>query len=555
MEKMVALPVEDAMNELEEIKTISSDIRDGIAVVSVEFDFESDADEKFDEVVQQVNALRSRLPDQILSLETWQWSISDMAMMQWALVSEAPYRDLRIQAEALADRLEKIRSVRQVEVHGLPEEEVQIALDFEKMALVHTSIDQISRALASNNANIPGGDVDLGGSNLSVKSSGAYRSLEEIRNTVVQSHEGRLIRLSDVARVDYGYAKNNYLTRFGSPGAKRAIFIGISQKEGLNVLQTANAIGPVIEEFRSELPSGMALELVYNQPATVKARIDGFLRNLVQGIVLVGLLIFFSLGIRSSLVVVLAIPLSLVIGLGFVDRAGFGLQQITIGGLVVALGMLVDNSIVVVENINRYMRLGHNREEASILATSEIGWPVVTATLTTILAFVPIAAMPDKAGEFIKSLPLTIAFTLTVSLLIALTFTPVVASRLFRDRDPREQRIFGLSKILQWLIDRPFRKSLAAALRRPWITLVSALAIFGGSAALFPLVGVSFFPKAEQPNLMIQASLPEGASLERTDRVARYMEGAGCPAGGGPLCHQCGAGQSAHLLQCVSKEE
>ncbi len=136
---------------------------------------------------------------------------------------------------------------------------------------------------------------------------------------------------------------------------------------------------------------------------------------------LVGLVIFLSLGFRSSIVVAIAIPLSLTIGLGFVDLAGFGLQQISIAGLVVALGMLVDNSIVMVENINRFIHMGHNRKEASILAASEIGWPVITATLTTILAFVPIAAMPDQTGEFIKSLPITIMITLTVSLFIALT--------------------------------------------------------------------------------------------------------------------------------------
>ncbi len=255
----------------------------------------------------------------------------------------------------------------------------------------------------------------------------------------------------------------------------RAIFIGISQKEGLNVLETSEELMPVIESFREELPRGMRLEMIYNQPATVKSRINGFVSNLLQGMILVALVIFLSLGFRSSLVVALAIPLSLMIGLGFVDLSGFGLQQISIAGLVVVLGMLVDNSIVMVENINRYIQMGHQKTEASILAASEIGWPVVSATLTTILAFVPIAAMPDDAGHFIKSLPVTIMITLTVSLLIALTFTPVITSSLFKERGDTPRKLRGFSRGLQWFIENPFRFVLKHALKRPLLTLVLAL--------------------------------------------------------------------------------
>ncbi|MDX2430265.1 MAG: efflux RND transporter permease subunit, partial [Bacteroides sp.] len=218
------------------------------------------------------------------------------------------------------------------------------------------------------------------------------------------------------------------------------------------------------------------------------------------------------------------IPLSLMIGLGFVNLSGFGLQQISIAGLVVVLGMLVDNSIVMVENINRYIQLGHKKREASIMAASEIGWPIVTATLTTILAFVPIAAMPDEAGEFIMSLPVTIMITLTVSLLIALTFTPVITSRLFKDVGDVPLKPRGFSKVLKWVVENPFRFTLKHTLKRPLLTLALALLYLAGSSLMFRNVEISFFPKAEKPNLMIQAVLPGGSSLERTDQVARYME-------------------------------
>jgi multidrug efflux pump subunit AcrB len=531
MERMVALPVEEALNELEDIHMITSDVRDGIAVVAVEFEFKTDPDEKYDEVVQQVNSIRSNLPDEIIQIDMWQWSISDMNMMQLALVSDtATYAEMEEVAEDFRKRIEKNGSIRKVSYYGLPEQEIHIRLDFEKMAMVNTSMSHIVKAIESNNTDIPGGNMKLGPTSVSVKSSGSFQDLDEIRNCVVNSYQGRLIFLRDVATVEYGYAEQNYVTRYsakkmpGEGSGNRSIFIGISQKEGLNVLKTSEEILPVIESFREQLPEGMQLEVVYNQPTTVRKRINGFVNNLLQGMFLVALVIFLSLGFRSSIVVAMAIPLSLTIGLGFVNLAGFGLQQISIAGLVVVLGMLVDNSIVMVQNINRFMEMGHNRREASILAASEIGWPVITATLTTILAFVPIAAMPDQTGEFIKSLPVTIMVTLTVSLFIALTFTPVITSRLFRERTglPSKASVFG--RLLKWIIERPFRASLNLALKRPVITLLLALVYLLGSSWMFRYLGISFFPKAEQPNLMIQATLPEGSSLERTDRVAQFME-------------------------------
>ena len=543
MEKMVALPLEETLKELEDIERITSEVRDGIAIIAVEFEHQTDPDDKYNEVVRQVNSIRSTLPDEIVQLEMWQWSIADMNMMQLALISDSePYSELEDIAEQLRKRVDKIKSIRKVSYYGLPSREIHIRLDFEKMSMVSTSVDQIVRAIESNNVTIPGGDMDIGSSTLSVKSSGSFQNLDEIRNCVVNSYQGRLIYLRDLAEVEFGYEEQNYLTRYRSKSESRSesdprpnldsradevgrtIFIGISQKEGLNVLETAKELMPVIDAFREELPRGVKLEMIYNQPAIVKSRMNLFVSNLLQGILLVAFVIFISMGFRSSLVVALAIPLSLVIGLGFVDLSGFGLQQISIAGLVVVLGMLVDNSIVMVENINRFIQMGHPKREASILAASEIGWPVVSATLTTILAFVPIAAMPDETGEFIMSLPVTIMITLSVSLLIALTLTPVITSRLFRDVGSVPRKPRGFSRMLLWFVEHPFRFTLKHALIRPRLTIGLALLYLAVAILMFRYVQISFFPKAQQPNLMIQAILPGGASLEATNQVARYVE-------------------------------
>lgn len=532
MENLVALPIEEALNELENISRINATVRDGYAAISVEFDFSADADDKYDEVVRQFNAIRNTLPDEIARVEIWKWSTSDVAMFQLALISESATVDaLEEQAEKLKNQLEKVKYVRKVNLVALPEQEIHIDLDLERMAQLNTSLEMVTKAINSNNANIPGGEITIGDRSLNVRSSGAYNNLEQIRNTVVNSWQGKMIRLEDIAEVNYGVEDLKYLARFGGDysdnhrkPASRAIFITVSQKEGFNVLKTSEALLPLIAQFSTTLPDQMRIEMIFDQPAKVKERINNFLLNLMQGIILVGVVIFVSLGFRSSLVVVLAIPLSILISLGFLELSGYGLQQISIAGLIVALGLLVDNSIVMVENIDRFRSKGYSRREASYEAAAEIGWPVVAATLTTILAFIPIATMPDKTGAFIRSLPLTISITLAVSLLIALTLTPTITSKIYRETDPDASKRKGTKKFLKWIAEHPFRKSLIFSLEKPILVIVIALAVLVGSGYFFTYIGISFFPKAEQANLMIRATLPTGSSLDKTNEVAHDIE-------------------------------
>src|SRR6056297_1357741 len=267
MENLVALPIEEALNELEEIDQISTSVREGIAAISVEFDFNTDADEKYEEVVRQVNSVRNELPDEIMQTEVWQWTTTDVAMLQLALVSDsASFRELEKQAEKLQKIIEKNEPVKAVDFYALPEQEVHISLDFEKMARVNTSLEQVEQSIKSNNANIPGGDLEIGDMSLSVKSSGAYKDLDEMRNTVVNAYEGKLIYLKNIAEVQYGYENLKYFARYGGDFAsgermsgKRAIFLTISQKEGLNVLETHEMLKPYLAKFDSGLPEGISL--------------------------------------------------------------------------------------------------------------------------------------------------------------------------------------------------------------------------------------------------------------------------------------------------------
>jgi len=531
LEELVALPIEKAVNELDDIRRVNITLIDGVASIAVEFDFNTDADEKYDEVLQKVNNIRDELPEEILDLTVMQWTSSDVAMMQLALVSNtASYAQLEKQANLLENELEKVYGVKKVELIACPEREVRISVDMGKMAAMNISLEQITNAIKSNNANIPAGSLKLDGRVFGLKTSGSYSDLDQIKKTVVSASSGKIIYLENVASVNFDYEDLKYLARFPLPTetdgtSAKAVFVVIKQKEGLNVLDITDELETKIHDFKKSLDKNISLEYVFNQSIGVRYRINNFMKNLIQGIILVGIVILLSLGFQSALVVIIAIPLSILIGLSIIDVMGYGLQQISIAALVVALGLLVDNSIVMIENINRHIALGYKPREASILAAEEIGWPVVSATATTVLAFIPLAMMPYQAGLFIRSLPLTIIVTLTISLFIALTLNPMITSKLFKEAPAgKMNQGKGMQKLLKNFIEGPYRKSLSYALNHRWQVVFFSLLLLLFSLFMFRFVGVSLFPKAEQPSLMIRIRLPEGNSIERTDEVACYVE-------------------------------
>jgi len=530
MEQLVALPIEDVLNELDDIKKIETTLQDGLALISIEFVYGSDSDEKYDKVTQKINSVRNELPEDIYKLEVKQWTMSDVVMIQLAMLSDSSeYSVLNKQAENLKKELKKVSGVRKVEINACPQQEIRISMNTEKMTQMNISIDHIINAIKMNNANIPGGSVKLGNKSFGIKTSGSYKDLEEIRNTVVNSYEGRIIYLKNIADIDYKYKDANYLARYSG---KRAIFISIMQKEGQNVFNTTKDVKERIEHFEKDLGNNINLNYVFDQSNEVSDRVNNFQKNLLQGIFLVAIIIFLVLGYKSAIIVIIAIPLSIITGLAFVDWAGFGLEQMSIAGLVVVLGLLVDNSIVMTENINRFLDKGYSPSKAAIKGASEIGWPIVSATITTLLAFIPIMMMPDTVGEFIRSLPVTIIAVLSVSLIIALSLTPLIAAKLFKGKkgkhsEPKEtkkQKERLPDRILKRFISGPYRKTLHYALNRKSLVIGTVSVVFIGSLAMFSIVGVSFFPKAEKPQFRIEINLPEGTNINKTSEITEMIE-------------------------------
>lgn len=525
MEQQVTKPIEDAVNEIADVKDLFSVSQDSVAFIPMEFHAHVDVDAKYDELVRQMDALRPKLPAGVKSLEVYKVNPGLVNIVQFALVSEtASYARMAQLAEDLQDRLERVKGVRTVKTWAYPKRELRITLDLNRMAQYGLRTKDVLSLVGGENANIPGGSVEQGDKRFNVKTTGSYKSLDEVRNTVIGGAglrgpvSGQTIRLSDVAAVDWDYESEDYIGRIDG---QRAVFVSANQKDGRNIFETRDGIEVVYEEFVKALPSDVKAVWAFDQSRNVDNRLSRLNADFLIAVVLV-LVTLIPLGLRAAGIVMVSIPLSLVCGLAALHFAGFSLNQLSIAGFVVALGLLVDDSIVVIENISRVLRQGFDRTTAALMATRQISLAVLGCTATLLFAFLPLLMLPGNSGKFIRSLPLSVAFTVLASLFVALTIIPFLASR-FLPRTESEHGNAALQRLMA-TIDRVYTPLLRRSLARPKTTVFVSMLLFVGSLMLVPLIGFSLFPKADTPQFLVQVSLPDGSSLSKTDTTVRDVE-------------------------------
>lgn len=519
MEELVVKPLEKRIYGLDNIKSIKTTIRDGLAVIFIEYKYNVNVDDKYQELVREVNSERANLPQEIYSMEVQKISPSDVNVLQIALISENASRDkLKSKAEDLQSALEKIPSLKNVEIVGLPDQLVRVDLNLEKLAQLHIPINFIASAIQSEVANIPGGSVNAGNKSFNIKTSGNYQDIDEIRNTIVFSGNGKNTALKDVANVYFDYSQEKDITRLNG---HRCVFVVAAQKSGGNITKAQEAYLPVINNFKKTLPNNIDQQLMFDQAENVNTRLGGLGTDFLIAILLV-MVTLLPLGTRASLVVMVSIPLSLAIGIVLINALGFSLNQLSIVGLVVSLGLLVDDSIVVVENIERWMRDGHSRLDATLKATKQIGMAVMGCTATLVIAFMPLMFMPEASGEFIRSLPIAVICSVIASMLVALTVVPFLSSKILKPHSDVNGNIF--LRTLQKIIHGSYAKLLDKALAKPVLTIFIALGIFAGSIALIPVIGFSLFPASEKPQFLVNISTPLQSNLNYTDTITRQIE-------------------------------
>ena len=513
MEEQVVKPIENKIYGLENIDKMLTTVEDGVAAIQVKFKYGVDINNKYQEISTEINALKnSELPKDIYLIKTEKISSSDVKIFQVALVSDnASDKLLRDEADILKTRLEKITNLKEVKYSGMPEQEIRIDVQLDKLAQLKIPLNIVVGSLQSEAADIPGGSINLDSKIFNVKTSGKFKNIDDVANTIIYNANGKIVYLKDVAGVSY---KNEMVKHITRVNGHRCVLVTAAMKDNVNIAKVQKEFIPVVDEFSKGLPPNIRLAKSFDQATLVSQRLGhlGFDFGLAILLVVITLL---PLGFRASLIVMISIPLSLAIGLIALNLLGFSLNQLSIVGLVVALGLLVDDSIVVVENIERWLREGHSRMDAVLKGTKQIGIAVAGCTATLVIAFLPLAFLPDAPGEFMRSLPMAVITSVLASMIVALTLVPFMGSRILKTHTHGEGNFF--LKQLQKFLTYSYRGIMPRALKYPKTTIGISLVLSALAFFLFTKAGFKLFPTSEKPMFLVNIKMPLQADIPESD--------------------------------------
>lgn len=520
LQDQVIKPIEDAFYEMDGIKEIKASAASGLAYIGLRYDFSTDRDEKYQEIIREMERLRSgELPQNIAQILIKRTRTTDVNIYQIALLSEtASYADLEYHSTELKNRLKKVGGIKTVETWGYPRQEVKVELNINKLSEYNIPVSSVFTALKRDSYTLPAGNVVSGNTAFNVNSGDTYESVEEIANTVIHVANQQIIRLKDIADISKDYEEEKHIVRLNGT---RAVLVTASLKAGYNILAVADAAQAIIDDYAKVLPANIELNKHFDQSESVSSRLNQLLHDFIIAILLVSITLL-PLGFRSTAVVMISIPLSLSIGVFLLSILGCSLNQFSIVGLILALGILVDDAIVINENIERSLRSGLPLRKAIIESTGQIALAVMGVTTMIILAFIPILFMPEVSGEFMRSLPLAVITAVAASLFVSLAIVPFISDKLLKEKVNPEGNIFlrGLHKGVHWSYGKVMEKSL----RHPkWATLIVAVITIAGFSVAGSM-GFSLFPKTDKPQFHVNIETAPNASLDETDKVCRKVE-------------------------------
>ncbi len=524
IEQQVTKPIEDALAGLDNLREIRSKSGDGVAIIEAEYIWGTNPDRKYDEVVREVNALRPTLPAGVIRLDVTRNRPTSMPIVQIALVSEVlPMRAFEKVARDLKNRLARIPGIRKAEVLGAPQSEVRVSLDMARLAAQGINPGAIVEALRDGGAETPIGSVNAGNRRLNMRFAGAYPDIAAVRAIPVvagpsATGEARAVTVGNLADVDWAEREPTHVIHFNG---KRALLITAEQGDRQDIGRLTKAIEAETDAFKRLLPGSVRLERGFVQNDNVTARLDHLTRDLLLALAIVALTLL-PLGWRAAAVVMIAIPVSLLFGVLTLAAFDLTLNQLAVAGFVLALGLLVDDAIVVIENVSRWLREGADRTTAAIGATTQIALPVLGCTACLMFAFLPLIALPEASGEFIRSLPISVLGTVGGSLIVALTVIPFIAARVLKpDEDPHGNRMM---RALTSGIERVYAPVLHRALDRPWAALGAIFVLASLSVPLVVVIGSSLFPPADLPQFVVRVEMPRGTALGATEAMVARVE-------------------------------
>jgi HAE1 family hydrophobic/amphiphilic exporter-1 len=524
IENVLTRPLEQVVSSVNRVKKITSQTSEGVSVISIEFEWGTNLDFAAQDVRDQIGLSEQYLPEEAADPLVMKFSFSQFPVIFYGITSDIPAMKLRTVIEdEVAPRLERIDGVASARVFSMDEREILVDVDKASLESRGLTLDQVMMALRAENLNLPAGNIVARHSDILVRTLGEFTGLDDIRRTVVgMTATGEPVYVADLAEVKDTLKEMRYASRIQR---QNGVYLIVSKRSGANTQIASAAVKKEIQSLKGTIPGNPVFHVAMDQGDMIEQVTSNTVTNAWQGGLLAILLIFLFLrNWRPTFIISLAIPLSIITTFIALYAAGYTLNLLTLGGLALGIGMLVDNSIVVIENVYRHLEEGQGADQASIEGTSEVGMAITASTLTTIAVFFPMIFASGITGKMTQALGLSIAFSLIASLFVALTVVPLSTSLLFRSKKSLksiakapEERQFARAKAF-------YRKWLDKALHnRRWVLGGSILALLA-SLAIVPFLGTEFMPAQDQDMIMLKVRMPVGTALEETDRVVAMVE-------------------------------
>ncbi|PLX85708.1 MAG: AcrB/AcrD/AcrF family protein [Desulfuromonas sp.] len=526
IETLITLPIERKLKGLKGVEEIRSVSAEGSSMITVEFTPDVDIDDALQKVRDKVDQAKGDLPDDLENDPSIiEINLSEFPILMVAVSGDVGEPVLKRVAEELEDRVEEIPGVLEVDLTGAREREIRVEFDPDRMAAYRLSFAEILSTIRRENVNIPGGSIDIGEGKYLLRIPGEFTDPDQVDNLILVTRDERPIYLKDVAVVRDTFEDH---TSYARLNGKQSVTLAIKKRTGENIIAISDQVFGLLEGARDLLPPGVELSVTLNESKDIRRMVSDLENNILTGLILVVVVLFLFLGLNNALFVALAIPFSMLISFSVLQAMGITLNMVVLFSLILALGMLVDNAIVVVENIYRHMQEGMDRIAAARTAAAEVGWPVISSTLTTLCAFSPMMFWPGIMGEFMKYLPLTLIVTLSASLFVALVINPVLCAVFMRVKEPK-----GTSRERSTLAIRLYRGLLEFSLDHRGLIVGGALALLVAIVAAYGALGhgVELFPDTEPNRAFVEIKAPEGTSLDSSDALARIAEEAAAQEG------------------------
>ena len=537
IETAITIEIEKKLKGLDGLKKIQSVSAEGLSSINVEFVTGTDIDQAMQDVKDKVDEAKNELPQDLENdPSVFEVNFSELPIVVFSLSGTCGLPCLKEIADDLEDAIEAIPGVLAVDVTGGLEREIRVEVFPEKLAYYGLDISALQQVVVSENQNTSGGAIRMGDGRFQLRVPGEFNTPEEIYGLIVGTHDGKPIYLKDVARVVDGFKEETSRSRLDG---RAAVNLAVKKRSGENIIPIGKQIDSHLARVQPTWPPGTEITKVMDKARDIDLMVADLENNILTGLVLVLVVIFFTMGLRNALMVSLAIPFSMLLAFTALYLLGITLNMVVLFSLTLALGMLVDNAIVIIENTYRFMEQGASRYDAAMKATSEVAWPVIGSTLTTLGAFAPMLFWPGIMGEFMSYLPLTLIITLTSSLFVALVINPAFASLFMKvpNKDPNapaksmEEVAAAVEKPAEikgpWL--RGYARLLTLCLARPFSVILCGFAVLvlmiqGWLLAVGLEKPIEFFPDIDPASMYVNLDVPEGADLGYIDRILKRIE-------------------------------